>query len=125
MPSFHSRIKTPTVPIKLCAALANLFLQLVGWGCEGWESQGGGVISKGTHISNTVSPMVLHAVRPVLYSVPPQGHGRIRRPFSDTTGPTARLHACACFELVLESPLGEALHVMTCMTHYHWLQPAS
>lgn len=52
----------------------------------------------------------------------------------DTTGPTARLHACACFELVLESPLGDgrgprqptpqakALHVMTCMTHYRWLQ---
>lgn len=41
MPSFHSCIKTPTMPVKRCVALTNLFLQLVGWGYEGWESQGG------------------------------------------------------------------------------------
>jgi hypothetical protein len=69
----------------------------------------------------------------------------VRRPFLDTTGPTARLHACACFELVLESSLGESsggkrskgvavachdMHDAFNVTrhhhyyHYDWPQPA-
>lgn len=134
-----TRIKPPPT---LCAALANQSLHLVGWGCgkRGGGGGGGGdwggaglVCYSERHTISQSSAYHSRCVHPrpghhTLFFLPRAKVGSGARS-QNTTGPTARLHACACFELVLVNPLGEdsignpgkALHVMTCMTRYHWV----
>lgn len=119
-----------------CAALTNLFPHLVGWGCEGGKGARGGYNGSDAHISIKLQSQSACPARraPVLCYTP------CSSPSKGMVGSGARsqirralLHACMHVHVSCLSwrahwaragpgypPQRKALHVMTCMTHYHW-----